>query len=79
VTGADLFVSSEISTRALLGPCVGFTLPYFELPERGCVLAPRGATTPTLLLLAEQLGSIVITLKIVARIAVWLVITLDPF
>jgi hypothetical protein len=58
-----------------MGSSVGFTLPYFELPERGCVLAPKGATTLTLLLLAEQLGSKVITLKLVARIAVRLVIT----
>jgi hypothetical protein len=73
-----LFVCSGISARALLGPSAGFTLPYFELPERGCVLAPRGTTAPALLLLAEQLGSTVITPKIVARIAVRLVIT-QPF
>jgi hypothetical protein len=78
VAGTDLLVSSGISARALLGPSAGFTLPYFELPERGCVLAPRGTTTPTLLLLAEQLGSTATTLKIVA-IAVRLLITLNPF
>ena len=79
MAGADLFASSGISARALLGSSAGRTLPYFELAERGCVLAPSGTTTPTLLLLAEQLGSTAITIKIAARIAVRLIITLNPF
>ena len=74
-----MFASSGISARASLGSSAGFTLPYFELVERGCVLAPSGTTTPTLLLLAEQLGSTAAMLKIVARIAVRLIITLNPF
>jgi hypothetical protein len=78
VAGADLFASSGISARALLGSFAIFTLPYFELAEGGCVLAPSGATTPILLLLAEQIGSTATTLKIVA-IAVRLLITLNPF
>ena len=79
MAGADLFASSGISVRALLGSSAGFTLPYLELAERGCVLAPSGTTTPTLLLLAEQMESTAITTKIVARIAVRLIITLNPF
>jgi hypothetical protein len=73
-----LFASSGISARALLGSSAGFTLPYFELAERGCVLALSGTTTPTLLLPAEQLGSTAITTKIVVRIAVRLITTLNP-
>jgi hypothetical protein len=78
VAGADLFASSGISTRALLGSSAGFTPPYFELAERGCVLSLNGTTRPVLLLLPEQLGSTAITIKIVARIAVRLIITLNP-
>ena len=79
VAGMDLFASCGICARALLGSSAGFTLPYFELAERAWVLAPSGTTTAALLLLAEQLGSTAITIKIVARIVIRLLITFNPF
>jgi hypothetical protein len=51
---------------------------FASFGERACVLPAAGPMPPTLLLLAEQAGSTVITVKIVRTVAARFIVTFHP-